>query len=47
MNIINGIKIENNIINMNIKVYILSLKSFIECILKDVLKLLIVLMLTQ
>jgi hypothetical protein len=47
MNIINGIKIENNIINMNIKVYILSLKSFIECILTDVLKLLIVLMLTQ
>jgi hypothetical protein len=47
MNIINGIKIENNIINMNIKVYILSLKSFIERILTDVLKLLIVLMLTQ
>jgi hypothetical protein len=47
MNIINGIKIENNIINMNIKVYILSLKSFIERILTDVLKLFIVLMLTQ
>jgi len=47
MNIINGIKIENNIINMNIKVYILSLKSFIERILTDVLKLFIALMLTQ
>ena len=47
MNIINGIKIENNIINMNIKVYILSLKSFIERIFTDVLKLFIVLMLTQ